>query len=201
MLYNKIMVLALRGNLMNILTNSTPTALWHDIIHQAEASCAIALKEEIEAYLVFLLMRYTNKPELIKQIAALDFLTGLNAMPAQQRLTLQEVGDKCLLFAGLYPNIASKRLVKISYFVNLGQSAYVKISNETNDLYEILSKDFVSLMDILQSIRQYSNAYPDLLPLQAYELWNDTGSHRALSILRQYTHCATSVPILINPNK
>lgn len=38
---------------MNILTNSTSTALWHDIVHEAETSCAVSLEEEIESYLVF----------------------------------------------------------------------------------------------------------------------------------------------------
>ena len=180
---------------MNILTNSTSTALWHEIIHEAESTCRITLEEDIESYLVFLLMRYTNKPELLKQIIALEFLEGINAKPAKQRLTLQEVGDKCLLFAGLYPNMADKRLVKISYFVNLGQACYVRISQKNDDLYEGLGKQFVSLMDVLQSIRQY----PDLLPLQAYELWSDTGSHRALSILRQYTQSAEGIPVLIDP--
>ncbi len=181
---------------MNILTNSTPTALWHKVVLEAEETCAVALKEELESYLVFLLMRYTNKPELMKQIVALEFLEGLSLTHAKQFTTLQDVGDKCLLFAGLYPNLADKRLVKISYFVNMGQSAYVQISRKSNDLYESLGKQFVCLMDILQSIRQYTH-YPDLLPIQAYELWNDTGSRRALTILQQYTS-TQSIPVLFD---
>lgn len=183
---------------MNILTNSTSTALWHEIIHEAEATCRITLEEDLESYLVFLLMRYTNKPELLKQILALEFLEGVNSAPTKQRLTLQEVGDKCLLFAGLYPKIADKKLVKISYFVNLGQACYVQISQKSNDLYEGLGKQFVSLMDVLQSIRQYTKQCPDLLPIQAYELWSDTGSHRALSILKQYTQHSQGIPVLID---
>lgn len=142
-------------------------------------------------------MRYTNKPEVIKKILALEFLQGVDLTPAKRTLALQEVGDKCLLFAGLYPNIAAKRLVRISYFVNMGQAAYVRISKKSNDLYELLSTQFVSLMDVLQSIRLYSKKYPDLLPIQAYELWNDTGSRRALSILRQYTCNQESIPVLL----
>jgi len=183
---------------MNILTNSTSTALWHEIIHEAEATCRITLKEDIESYLVFLLMRYMNKPEFLKQIIALEFLEGVNSKSAKQRLTLQEVGDKCLLFAGLYPKIADKKLVKISYFVNLGQACYVQISEKSNDLYEGLGRQFVSLMDVLQSIRQYTKHCPDLLPIQAYELWSDTGSHRALSILKQYTQHSQGIPVLID---
>jgi hypothetical protein len=183
---------------MGILTSSTSTALWHDVIHQAETACAVALSEEVESYLVFLLMRYMNKPGLLNQIIALDFLRNVDAAPAQRHLGMQEVGDKCLLYAGLYPKIADKRSVRLSYFVRIGQAAYERISKENRDLYGSLSHQFVSLMDILQSIRLYTQNSPDLLPIQAYELWNDTGSHRALNILRQYTRCSEAMPVLLD---
>lgn len=100
---------------------------------------------------------------------------------------MQEVGDKCLLFSGLFPNITTKRHVKIGYFVNLGQAAYGVISKTKNDIYSALSEQFIPLMDVLQTIRRYSVEHPDLLPMQAYELWNETGSQRAFSILKQYS--------------
>ncbi len=186
---------------MNILTNVTSTALWHEVVCTAEQSCSVALKEEIESYLVFLLMRYINKPEVVKQIIALDFLQSLERPSVQREAALCEVGDKCLLLAGLFPSIAKSRLVRVSYFVNLGQAAYFGISKKNNDLYDHLSHQFVLLMDILQSIRQYTKTFPDLLPLDAYELWNDTGSQRALSALKQYTQHSQGIPIMINPQK
>lgn len=172
---------------MTLLLNSTPTALWHEIVHEAEEKCATPLQEELEAYLVFLLARYINKPEILKQILAIEFLQSAELSIAHRELALQAVGDKCLLLSGLFPHIAEKRIVKISYFVNLGQTAYDGISKKHNDLYHLLARQFVPLMDVLQSIRCYSNQYPDLLPLEAYELWHETGSQRALSVLKKYT--------------
>lgn len=185
---------------MKILHNSSTTALWHEIIHEAETTCEITLREELESYLVFLMMRYTSKPEIARQVMASEFLTGIKLATHQRQLVLQEVGDKCLLFSGLFPNMPEKRLVRVSYFVNLGQSSYATISNSRNDLYGSLAKQFVTLMDILQALRQYTKKYPDLLPIQAYELWSETGSKRALSILKQYTQ-ATPVCIDINDKK
>lgn len=171
---------------MELLMHSTSTALWHDIIHHAEETCAINLNEELESYLVFLLIRYIDKPELIKQIIATQFLTAIQSGPAKREQTLRAVGDQCLLFTGLFPRMAEKRLLKLSYFVQMGQAAYIGLSMKQNDLYGALAEQFVSLMDILQSIRQYNNC-PDLLPLQAFEQWHDTGSQRALKVLKQYT--------------
>ncbi len=181
------------GNTMNILTNFTPAALWRDMIHEAEASCAIELNEEVEAYLVFLVMRYLAKPEVVKQIIAYEFLAGMHLSAMQRELALQGVGDKCLLLSGLFPKIAEKRLVKISYFVNLGQSAYGILAKTRHDLYSLLAKQFVNLMDVLQSMSQHV----DLLPLQAYDLWNETGSKRALAALRQYTN---AMPVNSQPH-
>lgn len=174
---------------MTLLMNSTTVALWHDIIHEAETSCALKLKEDVESYLVYLLIRYTNKPEVIKQIIATDMLQGAKLASSQRELALQEVGDKCLIFSGLFPKLAEKRFVKISYFVNMGQIAYDRISKEKSDIFYSLAKQFVGLMDLLQSLRVYSRHNPDLLPIQAYDLWNETGSQRALSVLKQYTDC------------
>ncbi len=177
---------------MNILVNSNSTALWHEIIHEAEKSCATILDEEIEAYLVFLLMRYLLKPEIAKQIVAEEFLAGLQLRSTEREIALQGVGDKCLLFSGLFPKMAESRLVKISYFVNMGQSAYGNLAKSQHDLFASLAKQFVSLMDVLQSVRHHSGEVPDLLPFEAYDLWNETGSQRALAMLKQYTR---SIPI------
>ncbi len=180
---------------MTLLVNSTSIALWHDVIHEAEAACTIVLKEEVESYLVFLLARYLDKPHFVKQIMANEFLQGLQLSKHKHQQAMQEVGDKCLLFSGLFPQVAEKRLVKISYFVNIGQSAYSAISSKNSDLYGMLAGQFVSLMDVLQSIRHYTKNMVDLLPMQAYELWNEVGSQRALKVLKQYT---SATPILIN---
>src|SRR5690242_4279366 len=125
---------------MKLLVNSTSISLWHQIIHEAEVACATHLKEELESYLVFLMMRYTTRPEIAKHVMASDFLRGVELLPHQRQVVLQEVGDKCLLFSGLFPDMAEKRMVKVSYFVNLGQSSYANLSKSSNDLYALLAK-------------------------------------------------------------
>lgn len=173
---------------MKVLVSATPVSLWHEIIHEAEGMCRTHLEEDIEAYLVLMLVRYMDKPEVVKQIMAVNFLENIQFSSQQHELLLKGVGDMCLLFSGLFPGLAEKRLVKIGYFVNLGRSAYSNISKSNNDVYNHLTRQFVSIVDILQSIRCYSREHPDLLPLQAYELWNELGSQRALGVLKRYTH-------------
>ena len=177
---------------MTLLLHPTSTGLWHEIIHEAEAACTVTLKEEVEAYLVFLLARYVNRPDFVKDIVAHEFMEGMQASHHKRALAMQEVGDKCLLFSGLFPHLAERRLVKISYFVNMGQASYEAISKKKTDLYGSLARQFVTLMDVLQSIRRYSKEITDLLPIESFELWSETGSKRSLEI---FSHFTTATPI------
>lgn len=167
---------------MTLLTSTTPRVLWQDVVKHAETRCAITLEGELENYLVSLLMRYTSQPEIAKQIFATAFLEALQLREHERSVSLQHVGDQCLLFAGLFPKAAAKRHVKIGYFVDIGRSAYGAISKTTDDLYGSLAIQFVVLMDVLQSIQPHA----ELMPFEAYEQWEQVGSQRAFELLKNY---------------
>lgn len=166
-----------------IIPDSSPALFWAKIIHEAEADCMVNLHHELEAYLATLLVRFTNQPQFIKELMAIEFLQSLKLRRQERILALQGVGDKCLLFTGLFPQLAQKRLVKISYFVGIGQSAYDAASRRKSDVFKQLALHFVPLMDVLQSVRIPAQ---ELLPLEAYELWQDTGSQRAFRALNRH---------------
>lgn len=164
---------------MSLITNENSLILWQDLVRDAEDSCAIQLNQDHEAYLVSLLSRYLDKPEMAKSVFATALLDALQDESAKRQTHLRDVGDRCLLFAGLFPRIAEKRRIKLRYFVEVGRSAYYAIS-ATGDLFGSLAVKFVILMDVLQSIRQP----PDMLPLEAYEQWQELGSQRAYRLLQ-----------------
>jgi len=168
---------------MTLLIRQTSLLLWHEVVKTAEGRCSITLNDDIESYLISLLMRYSNKPEVAQQIFAHDYLQALQQRNQLRSTSLQQVGDQCLLYAGLFPGQAEKRHVNITYFVDMGRAAYAAISKTANDFYWILAVEFVALMDVLQSIPEA----PVLLPLEAYEQWEKLGSRRALQILQSYS--------------
>ena len=178
---------------MNIMTRANSLVLWEEVVKEAEKDCAVKLEHELEAYLTSLLFHYTDKPAALSGVLATSFLKALQSTPHQRDYSLQQVGDQCLLLTGLFPRAANRRCVRIRYFVDLGQTAYSAISkaNGLNGLYRDLSVQFVLLMDILQSIRQF----PDLLPLEAYEQWHELGSQRAYRLLQSYT---AGIPFKMN---
>ena len=96
---------------------------------------------------------------------------------------LRDVGDKCLLYSGFFPQRAERRRVQVSYYVDLGRSAYEQLSDHMATglaaTYQLLATGFVAAMDVLQAMRTL-NAYPLATDaFRAYELWQDTGSRYA----------------------
>ncbi len=169
----------------NLILEQTEIAQWHALIREAESQCSCHLDESMESYLVFTLMRFMKDQDLASQAIALEYLRG-HHLPKSMRIEqLRDIGDQCLLVSGLYPERAEKRLVRVSYYVNMGRSAYNNISENVQrsvaDLYRQLAEAFVTLMDLLQTIREFST--PALQPIQNLELWSDTGSRRAFGRL------------------
>ena len=169
-----------------------PTALsqWHALVTEACYTSNINIDEELESYLVFLLMRFINSPEILQSIIATKFLDSTFENGQCKVQALKDVGDLCLLFAGLFPGNAKRRRVKISYYINIGQTAYLVLSEQQQtqlaSLFAALHERFISLMDVLQTIRDLSSKHMTLDLLQAEELWREANSQCALETLRTY---------------
>jgi len=181
-----------------LLVDRQATAQWHDLVKEAVAFNGVPLDEELESYLVFLLMRYTGKPELAAKVMALDYLHGAQAAGSERREKMRDVGDQCLLYSGLFPKRAEKRRVRVSYYVDLGRTAYQNVAEVAQaamaEMFAHLAESFVALMDTLQAMRCMHQQEQQLDPLQAFEMWQQTGSQRARTILAQRTD---AVPLVI----
>lgn len=164
-----------------LILEPTAQAQWQALVHEAQSVCGSELDETLESYLVFLLMRFANRPSCLSRIMAEDYLQSQACSGEQRVERLRDVGDHCLLFSGLYPQLAERRLVRISYFVNLGRTSYQQLSDLLDRswslVYGHLSEAFVVLMDVLHSMRGL-DGQSVLTPLQAMDLWQETGSHR-----------------------
>lgn len=140
-----------------LILHPTDISQWHALVNEAQAATRLVLNENTESYLVFLLMRFSQGPKLINSVVALDFLEAMRTRRSHQVELLRDVGDKSLLFCGLFPGMAKKRHVSLNYFSDMGQAAYLSVgelqASETADLYFQLSAQFVSLQHILQAMR------------------------------------------------
>ncbi|MCE0722253.1 MULTISPECIES: hypothetical protein [Legionella] len=140
-----------------LILHPTDISQWHALVNEAQAATQLMLTENTESYLVFLLMRFSQGPKLIESIVALDFLESMHRPKTLQMELLRDVGDKSLLFCGLFPGIAKRRHVSLDYFSEMGQAAYLTIGElegkHTADLYIQLSEQFLTLRQVLQAMR------------------------------------------------
>ncbi len=164
-----------------IILESSELSQWHTLVSEAEQDYGCQLDETMQSYLVFTLMRFAKDQQLNSQALAIDYLTSHKLPPSLRNEQLRSIGDQCLLVSGLFPQTAEKRQVSVDYYVNVGRSAYHHISTVTQqgiaELYQQLAESFILLMDLLQTIRQYSS--PALQSIAAMELWHKTGSQAA----------------------
>jgi hypothetical protein len=85
--------------------------LWQELVHDAGTRAGAPLDETRESYLVFVLLRYQRDDSLLVRTQALEWLTAQACSGHQRADALRDVGDRCLLIAGLYPALAERRLV------------------------------------------------------------------------------------------
>lgn len=138
-----------------LILHPTDISQWHALVNEAQASTQIILPEDMESYLVFLLMRFAHTPELMESVLALDFLDAMQTVGSRQVERLRDVGDKSLLLSGLFPGIAARRHVQLTYFTAMGQAAYSSVSEleslEVAPLYQELSDQFEELQVVLRA--------------------------------------------------
>lgn len=180
---------------MTLLLQPTSLSQWQALLNEAQASASVTLQEDIESYLAFMLMRFCQHPEIAKSAIGLEFLLALDSLSGLQDQKLQEIGDKCLLFSGLFPENAHKRRVSMHYYIELGQTAYGMLSDK-NDLYASLCHQFVILRDVLDAMRDTDLSRTNDL-FAYFDLWQKFKSGYALKKL-QGSHILT---MAINPTK
>jgi len=141
--------------------------LWTELVQEAEDGAATRLGEELESYLVFLLMGHLRDVQLQRQVMALDFLLARTESGTRNRQQLREVGDRCLLLAGLYPEQAARRMVGLDYFLGLGSRAYGELAQALKaavaDLYDHLAHAFAQLVRVLMELRRRTREVAPLL--------------------------------------
>jgi len=154
-----------------ILTDAPPLALWTDLVREAESAVGARLDEELESYLVFLLIAHTRDVHLHGNAVALDYLLARAGGGARRREDLRDVGDRCLLLAGFYPEQAERRMVTVDYFLALGSHAYDELSATLRaglaELFRRLARAYARLARVTLEVRRQMR---EIAPLVLHEL-------------------------------
>lgn len=138
----------------------TTTAEWLALVKEASQHCQHTLSDPIENYLVLTLDAYTTREEIGSAVVALDFLKSIELSSQECISLLRDVGDRCLIISGLFPERAKRKNLPLSYYISIGKQSYQRLSNASSiitidpTLFLELSQNFIGLMDILQTMRE-----------------------------------------------
>ncbi len=187
-----------------VLISGNQVADWQKLVCDAETELGVTLDEEMESYLVFTLMRYTRRPDMASRIMALDYLHALQNNGGANQQQMREVADQCLLLTGLFPGRARRRRVSLTYYVDLGRGAYQHLAENLasmTEFYSRMAQQFIQAMDTLHTIRQMSEGELQLDPLEAFDLWQQTGSRAARAQVALITQAIPVAEYGVPPKK
>jgi hypothetical protein len=135
----------------------TPVEVWQALVQEAYEKTGRRLDESSESYLVFVLLRYQADNLLLSHAQGVDWLQALELVGRARADALRDVGDRCLLVAGLFPGMAERRRVSVDYFITIGRSAYQGVADATRQayaaLYEQLARSYRELVHTLDAMR------------------------------------------------
>ncbi|MEX0870826.1 MAG: hypothetical protein WDZ65_03350, partial [Aquisalimonadaceae bacterium] len=178
----------------DLILETSSTAQWHRLITEAESHCGTHLDEDAESYLVFLLMRYLRRPDLLRRVMAMGYLQAMLADGHLREERLRDVGDECLILTGLFPGQARRRRVNLGYFIDIGRGAYGHLGESAGTaiapLYLMLADAFRDLMDVLNAMRAEHTSLDVLIADAADRYWQ-SGSPAAR---RQLEEAGCMVP-------
>lgn len=152
---------------MSTLQQGSQAELWQALIRESAQRGGIALDEHEESYLGFVLIRFQRDTQFAAHTLALDWLRAHEEARHARADALRDVGDRCLLLAGLFPQQAERRRVSLDYFVTLGRGSYAGVAECARAgyaaLFEQLARAFLRLVDVLDGLRP--QAGPRLLAI------------------------------------
>jgi hypothetical protein len=144
------------------LRQGTQSELWQALIREGAQRRGVQLDEHSESYLGFVLIRHQRDAQLAAHSLALDWLHACEERAQVRADALRDVGDRCLLLAGLYPQLARRRHVSPEYFVQLGRGAYAGVADVARAgyaaLFAHLAQEFRRLVATLRGARESGGA-------------------------------------------
>jgi len=127
----------------------------YEIVLEGEYKAGITLDHETEAYVVQLMARYIDRPELNKEPVATKMLSGLQMPADKKRAVLKNVADECLLINGL--ELGRTKWPTENYYIDMGRLAYSNVAyieRPPEMFYEDLAKKFTIISKVIRKTKQ-----------------------------------------------
>ena len=136
---------------------------WIKLVRRGEDRAGVPLGEDLESFLVFTLMRLMRRTNLFSLVLAVEYLETINTYTGKKReIYLSDIGDMCLIHAGLFPERYRRFGIHSSYFGNIGSAAFSELAElfsrrkqpAFGNLYQRVGDAFPSMVEVLLATRE-----------------------------------------------
>lgn len=176
---------------------------FRDSVDAAMAANQVAVESHTAHYVVNLLAFFARSEAFHEQTPdgprqrplALMLAEAAEAAPGEERnAVLQRLGDVALFVAGFLGDSLERSPVGVGYYVRMGGSAYRSLADHLPanprgrafaPIFSELGARFADMVDVLTEVRHAAGSARDEDVLRLYDLWLQTGSHRARRLLRR----------------
>lgn len=158
--------------------------LWLNLVKEGEARSKLQLDADMEHFLTQLLRHRMTDASIGNRVLALEYLQAFQTHAQNKTQLLHQVGDSCVILAGLFPKRAKRKGVSLSYFLQLGRSAYDQLSSSVErskkGVFAKASQRLHKLIEVVQCLPNQDRLNSiDLLNM--VEWYQQTGSQKALA--------------------
>ena len=103
---------------------------WYDLLVEAQKETSIFLPPSLEHYVSLLLKHYLSRLDFFEEPIGIELLAcATKTVPLIQ---YQDVGDRCLIISGLFPDLVVRKNVSQGYLKKIGKSAYYQVSLQSD---------------------------------------------------------------------
>ena len=189
-----------------------PSEVFSELVQEGLQRRKVKAPPLVERYLVGLLEHYLSSNNLFVDskhdqgqggpttLAEMYLLAHQKENFEKQDL-LKRTGDRALYIGGFFGDSLSRKIVDIDYYVQIGGAAYGSLSGLIKDadlaqVYGVISRQFVSYVDVLTVISHKTMSQSDQGILRLYDRYLKTGSPLAKEQLveKGLFHLASEAP-------
>ena len=171
---------------------------FHASVDAAANRVGSPVSEEGLYYLSHLLVERGRAPEKGTPDTLVELYAAAQQGGAARVSALRELADRALYMTGFFRGSLRRRLVSVTYYMDMGASAYHRLSQISgggggearglDGVWGELSERFEAASDLLRDVREevsVSAEHNDADLLRLYEAWLETGSPGLYQRLRE----------------
>lgn len=129
-----------------------------DVVKNTQQSTGFELPQHVEAYIVMLLSDFVDRSDIPPDDTFAHMFFTL-----QSKHQAKELGDLCLVISGAFPQYKKRYGITKRYYQDIGTTSYEIASPINEDLFPLLSKNFVFLSKFIELTVSSSKLPPNNL--------------------------------------